>query len=360
MRRHVGRPIRPCLSLACLLGLTAPNCFGIEARLAADTYVNSTRPNQNYGGASTVVASAETRGLMKFDLSTLPGGTTGAAVAKATLKLWVNKVRSPGTVKAAALSANANWSENTVTWATVPALGICFPGLPCPIPSAVVNQEDAFIVLDFTPLVQGWLNGSPNTGFALVSDGAASVVFDSKESITTSHAAELELALIGPPGPQGPQGPQGLPGPSGAIGPVGPMGPQGPMGPAGPAGPVQVYYSHVPADQAVGVFPTPRVILYLGLPAGKYIVRAKGALHGYITGGPTNMGCLLQVVQTQGATVDAFSGLVESGAEESFILEHVLDATAFITVNLMCQADNPTFIRNPRLLAVAVTSVVLQ
>jgi hypothetical protein len=102
---------------------------------------------------------------------------------------------------------------------------------------ASLNQ---FLVIDITSLVQGWMNGSiANNGLGLgVTTTLGAVSFDSKESLSTSHQPELEVALTGSPGPQGPQGPQGPSGLTGPQGPIGNTGPQGPLGLTGPQGPI--------------------------------------------------------------------------------------------------------------------------
>jgi len=100
------------------------------------------------------------------------------------------------------------------------------------------------VTFDVTAAVQGWV-GAPGTNFglALVASGGAVVQFDSKENDETSHAPELEIALVGsgagvvgPVGPAGVAGAQGLQGEVGATGAVGPAGLQGLMGPQGVPG----------------------------------------------------------------------------------------------------------------------------
>jgi hypothetical protein len=140
---------------------------------------------------------------------------------------------------------SSSWAENTLTYKNEPSLGASVTGgHPVAVTASSVNQ---FVVIDITPLVQAWVNGSEaNDGVALSLQGnSGAFAFDSKESTATSHQPELEIALTGPAGPQGPQGQQGLTGPigsqglvgaKGATGLQGPVGPQGPQGPAGANG----------------------------------------------------------------------------------------------------------------------------
>src|SRR5579859_2879945 len=55
---------------------------------------------------------------LKFDFSSLPAGTTGTNVAKATLVLYANAVRKTGTFDV--VTVNGAWTESAVTSATVP------------------------------------------------------------------------------------------------------------------------------------------------------------------------------------------------------------------------------------------------
>ena len=219
-----------------------PNGAGAQdGRLTNDARVSSTQPSTNFGsGANLDVQTGTDRSFVKFNLSTLPAGTTGNSVAKATLRLWVNTVTASGSMNI--VRVTGAWAEDTITNATAPSLGSNeATGVP-------VTDANSFVTVDVTALVKDWLNGVlANNGIALVGNAAGtSVRFDSKENTLTSHEAELEITLTGPPGPQGPAGPQGIPGPQGVQGPAGPQGPQGnagapgsqgPTGPAGPQGP---------------------------------------------------------------------------------------------------------------------------
>jgi hypothetical protein len=58
-------------------------------------------------------------------------------------------------------------------------------------------EKNQFILIDVTVAVQAWLSGTPNDGLALVANGAFNGTFDSKESISTSHAPELDIVFGG-------------------------------------------------------------------------------------------------------------------------------------------------------------------
>jgi hypothetical protein len=123
---------------------------------------------------------------------------------------------------------NGAWGEYSVTFATLPSLGSAAQVVS-------VGQAGAYVAVDVTALVQGWITApATNNGVALTA-GTAVVQFDSKENDLTGHAAVLDVALVsgassggvGPVGPQGPAGPSGPKGDTGAAGPAGPAGNSG-------------------------------------------------------------------------------------------------------------------------------------
>jgi len=204
---------------------------GQQAPPAADTFAFSTTPNQNYGALPAIAVQQGATSYIKFNLATLP---TGANVSKATLRLFVDAVVTNGRFDV--YQINTSWSESTLTYNNAPPLGVSATGNnPISISSSSMDQ---FVVIDITPLVKDWVNGSvANDGIALALVGSNGFFsFDSKESPFTAHQPELEISLSGPAGPAGPQGSQGPEGMTGAAGPQGPAGPIGATGPQGPVG----------------------------------------------------------------------------------------------------------------------------
>jgi Chaperone of endosialidase/Collagen triple helix repeat (20 copies) len=227
------------LAVAIAATLLSTLSFAQSTPPVGDVLTYSNNPNTNYGSYTSLFVqkgSLTSASYIKFNLATLP---SGVSVNKATLRLFVNQVAANGSFDVYQL--NTSWSESALTYNNAPALGTSATGNhPIAFTSNTVNQ---FLVIDITPLVQGWANGSiTNNGLALaLTTSAGAVAFDSKESIYTSHQPELEIALTGPAGPvgpQGPQGPQGLTGNTGATGATGPQGPIGLTGATGPQGPI--------------------------------------------------------------------------------------------------------------------------
>jgi hypothetical protein len=197
----------------------------------ADTYSSSSSSTTNYGASNTLQVSSSSKSFLEFELTTLP---PGASVSKATLRLFVDAVTTAGAFDV--YQVNNTWQEGTLTYRNLPAIGgSATGGNPVSVATTSVNQ---FLIIDITPLVQDWMNGSvPNDGIALELNGAAgNFTFDSKENYMTGHQPELEIALTGAIGAQGPPGAQGLTGPAGPAGPAGAAGAAGPAGKAGPAG----------------------------------------------------------------------------------------------------------------------------
>jgi Collagen triple helix repeat (20 copies) len=239
--RRLLRPrpwLRPCAVAAAFLAASA-SAWAAQATLVADAHVNSAMPTVNSGAISNLNAGSGYTTFLQFDLSMLPSGTSASKVSRAVLRLYVNRVTTPGPVALAPVIGA--WGEYSITYATEPAIGSV-------ISQFSVSQAGTFVAIDVTSLVQGWITTpATNNGIAL-SAGSAAVQFDSKENDQTAHPATLDIELVdaGPAGPAGATGPAGPPGSSGAMGPAGATGPAGPMGlpgatgsigPIGPGGP---------------------------------------------------------------------------------------------------------------------------
>lgn len=224
---------RLCLLLiASFVALFAEHPFASDARLAADAYVSTGSPNANnqFAPSNHVGGSGNRRSFVRFDMATLPAGTPGSQVAKASLVLFADTATNGSTFDV--MRVSGAWSESTLTNNSAPALGSA-------VATAIPAATNTFVTVDVTALVRDWLDGvTPNNGIALVASAAGTTIdFDSKENGNTSHQPRLDITLNGPAGPQGAQGLPGAPGAPGAAGAPGMDGAQGPAGPTGPQGP---------------------------------------------------------------------------------------------------------------------------
>jgi hypothetical protein len=230
--------IRLSMSVTLMTLACTASAASAQAPPSADTFVSSNAPAKNFGSQPLLAVQSGTSSYIRFNLAGLP---SGAKVSTATVRLFVDAVSQAGSFDV--YEIDQPWTENSLTFNTAPSPGVSATGgKPVTVSKSSLNQ---FVLVDITPLVQGWLSGTvPNNGIAIaLIGGAGSFGFDSKESEYTSHEPELDVTFSAVAGPAGAQGPQGSPGPQGPQGPAGPQGvpgltgPQGSSGPIGPPGP---------------------------------------------------------------------------------------------------------------------------
>ena len=197
--RKVSRTRR--LMIGGLLILVAAAASG-QITPSDDAYTLTSQPTTNFGAKNTMlVESSGATTFVRFDLSGIPTSVTGSMVAKGTLKIFVATVPTAGSFNVDLVTSS--WTEKSITANNSPTLG---SAIASAIPIATADK-DQYVLVDVTTAVVDWLNGTPNDGLALVPDGTVSFALNSKETTTTSHPAELDIVLTGPPGPQGPPGP---------------------------------------------------------------------------------------------------------------------------------------------------------
>ncbi len=189
--RFTGTALLALFSLAVVL-LLPDRTTAQQATLTDDAQTSAAAPNQNFGtNVSVRVSGTNIRGFFKFKLTpNLPPGTTGSRIGKATLKLFVGGVTTPGTFDV--FRVTGAWNEATVTGNTAPPLGALESAI-----SVNATQTNQWVTLDVTQLIKDWLDGVlPNEGIALVANGGVgNVIFNSKENQTTSHESGLEIVL---------------------------------------------------------------------------------------------------------------------------------------------------------------------
>jgi hypothetical protein len=304
MRMKNGSAILFCVALG-----VASNAAAVLAPIQADASIDSASPQTNYG-TNTSLTVGGYRGpsndyqhsLLKFDLSLLPNGLTGADVEKATMFIWVSAVSNFGASTATpknvinVSAVNSSWLETGVvikgvttgvTFQNQPAIGTPFARIA--IGDVAANQ---YIAIDVTQQARTWLDiagtsygielipefdpSGKNVSFTVTMDSrengghppfvditvfggdgpagppGASATVQVGSTVTgapgaaavvsnagTSSAAVLNFTIPqGVAGATGPAGPTGATGPAGSMGATGPIGPMGPTGATGPAGPM--------------------------------------------------------------------------------------------------------------------------
>src|SRR5437773_9071390 len=101
--------------------------------------------------------------FIRFDLSTLPPGTTGSEVTRATLMVFVNALRVPGSLDVRQVTSA--WSEATISGTNEPTLGATIAS------ALLAPAKNEFLLVDVTAMVKDWLDGvAPNDGVALRSE----------------------------------------------------------------------------------------------------------------------------------------------------------------------------------------------
>ena len=226
------------VAAAAAIALLPISSFADTVHVAEDAFTKADKPTKNKGADKKVevkdTAGKERIGFARFDFSTLPDDVTSDDIVKATLRMWVEKVDSAGTIEVRRV--DADWDESSITANTSPS-----HTLETSV-GVAATDNDHFITVDLTDLVKDWADGvsdpfDNNFGIALVATGGTKVKIGAKE---TKHDHEMQIEVVlggaGPVGATGPTGPQGVAGPTGATGDQGIQGVAGPIGATGPQG----------------------------------------------------------------------------------------------------------------------------
>jgi hypothetical protein len=187
-------PATKCgLGVALVLILLAATLAHAQLTPSDDAYVNSAAPTTNYGAATTLgLSSAADTAFIRFDLTAVPGGDTGASIAKATLKLYVNSVTTAGSFNVDYVTGT--WAEQTIKYNLQPAIGTT---IAASVPLATASKGK-YVEIDVTAALVEWLNGTQaNDGVALVANSPLVATFDSKENTSASHPPELDVVYAG-------------------------------------------------------------------------------------------------------------------------------------------------------------------
>lgn len=178
----------PLLLLA-LAGFQSATAIQIPASADASVSTTSASARKNYGSLKRLTVSKNQSVYIAFDLSALPLGTTADQVTGASLRLFVESPLTPGAV--IIRPASTPWLEE----------GISGSNAPTPTGAAIrveISNQKAFVDIDVTSFVQGWLNGVPNNGLVIAPEVAGSPIkinFDSKENTAYAHPPILDITL---------------------------------------------------------------------------------------------------------------------------------------------------------------------
>jgi hypothetical protein len=178
-KRHLALALVSALAIASVAAVP-PRALAATATLAPtdDSYVyEGSNAAKNYG-SSTIMAVKTSAGsdryaFLKFDLSSL------SSVSSAKLRVY-------GSASAAttlnAYSTGDSWSESTLTWNNMPAIGSVINGVP-------INTTKTYYEIDVTSYVQAELAGDQNASFVLEETVGKYSTFNSKEA--SSNAPQL-------------------------------------------------------------------------------------------------------------------------------------------------------------------------
>lgn len=117
----VGKPEHPfrrwltvCVLLLCVSGVASAT----QATLTGDTFLSASRASSNFGALSNLYVGNGNTALLQFNLAALPTGTTASQIASATLRVYVNRVYTAGSI--ALQPVTSGWLESTATSSAAP------------------------------------------------------------------------------------------------------------------------------------------------------------------------------------------------------------------------------------------------
>ena len=185
---------------------------GIALVSTADTFISTIQPDNNFGNVlavnvdNNVNPGVESRGLVKFDTSSIP---TNATIESATLKIYVMMCGVPASVSVTSTQITSAWDEFAVTWNNKPSSSGGVPNnLSCtsgPVPGAFYYTSDV------KGIVQNWVNYSQkNFGFMIMGANAGNWNFSfyTREWNNASQKPQLDISYYESTGttPDGNQG----------------------------------------------------------------------------------------------------------------------------------------------------------
>lgn len=152
---------------------------------AADAYVNSVYPNNNFGTASILRADGSpfVNSYLRFNVS----GLNGQTVLSAHLAIHANSSSGAGLVVKAV--SNNSWGETTITYANAPAMGSSLASVPSVTGGSWANFD-----------VSSYVKGEGTYSFGVITPGVTNISLSSRESgSATSPILTLTLGTGVPP-----------------------------------------------------------------------------------------------------------------------------------------------------------------
>ncbi|MEE8306224.1 MAG: DNRLRE domain-containing protein, partial [Gammaproteobacteria bacterium] len=171
-------------------GLGATTAYTVA--VDQDSWIDESRPGDTNGSDTSLSigfdGTDEARALLRFDLSTVPAGSS---VLSAIAWLYIDVQHPQGSIDLHRVSAD--WDEGIVTWNE---LGDSFFA---EILASIPAQDSAskWIAVNLTAQTQAWVNGEDNYGLALRS--MVTGLGASYASQESSEAPYLELLVGTPP-----------------------------------------------------------------------------------------------------------------------------------------------------------------
>lgn len=164
---------------------------------SADTYVMNNSPSTNFGSQDAAYISFDpgplyARTLLKFDLSSIPAGST---IESATLIMTLKSYSIDATTQTAIYRSIGDWEENAVTWNDMPALGDQIQS------QLVAGYSPEY--WDLTDAVKNWLSGAwANQGVVIKTNESygpyLTFGYWTRESGLASNAPQLAVTYTPP------------------------------------------------------------------------------------------------------------------------------------------------------------------
>jgi hypothetical protein len=167
----------PAAALAVVLPVTEDTSSTAAGALSAAT-----------GKSASLAVTPARAAFAKFSLAAAPESLSLSNLSAARLTIYFTKVLAGGDLTVHLVTSD--WHEGAPGSQPIPPRD---PAVIATIPAAEVVGRN-FAVVNVTPAVQAWLQGTPNFGLSIASSGA-SVLISSKEGSSLGYAAQLELDI---------------------------------------------------------------------------------------------------------------------------------------------------------------------